>query len=63
MPCIFTQSIMNRAWNASDTDILLKYIREGKSVEYISKKQNRYIHRYIACLGFFQEAILVESRL
>lgn len=44
MPCIFTQSIMNRAWNASDTDILLKYIREGKSVEYISKKQNRYIH-------------------
>lgn len=32
---------MNKPWTSYDIEVLLKYIREKRSLEYISKKQNR----------------------
>jgi len=35
---------MNRSWNEYDTEKLLKNIREGKTIDSISKKEGRSVH-------------------
>jgi hypothetical protein len=57
---------MNKPWTSYDIEVLLKYIREKRSLEYISKKQNRPLSsirsklKSIAATMYFKDNISFE---
>jgi hypothetical protein len=58
---------MNRPWTAYDIDLLLRYIHEKRSFNYISKKQNRPLStiqsklKSIAAKMYFKDNVSFEK--